>query len=183
MTREPSLPSRRRLLRDRTTDIAEYYAREAMSLQRALARAVVAPTAMIEDACSHAWYQLLHHDEIELGPGGFWWLYVCAKREVYRLSGRARREPAGGEPIELPEEPTQAVEDVSDTVERRAEHEARLTLLDMLSERRRQMVVLQAAGFSYEEIAQVSGDSLRTVERQLLRGKRTLLRLQAAAEG
>jgi RNA polymerase sigma factor (sigma-70 family) len=135
---------------------------------------------MIEDACAHAWCQLVRRDEVELGPGGFWWLYVCAKREAYRLSGRSRREPAGGDPHELPESEI-VVEDVSDTVERRLEHQARLEMLESLAERKRRMVILHAAGFSYEEIAQACGDSLRTVERQLLRGKRTLLKLQAAA--
>jgi RNA polymerase sigma factor (sigma-70 family) len=183
MARQPSSsPRSHRIVKDRAGQIAEYYAREAPSLERAVARTVSAPAATIEDACSHAWCQLLKNDAIELGPGGFWWLYVCAKREVFRLTGRARREPAGGEAYELPEERAHAGEDVGETIERRAEHDARLALVLSLSERGRQMIVLQAAGFSYEEIAQASGDSVRTVERQLLRGRRTLLRLQAATD-
>lgn len=38
------------------------------------------------------------------------------------------------------------------------------------------MVFLRASGFSYHEIAAMTGDTVRTVERQLLRGKRALHR-------
>jgi RNA polymerase sigma factor (sigma-70 family) len=180
MTPPDALPHPQRRTRDRAADIALFYAREAESLHRAVARSVAAPAAMVEDACSYAWCQLLRHDEIELGPGGFWWLYVVAKREVFRLSGRARREEPAGEPSELPGRAALLVEDVGETVQRRADHDARVRLLDTLSERRRRMLILQAAGFSYEEIAQICGDSLRTVERQLLRGKRGLVQAQQA---
>lgn len=170
----PADADRPRSHRDRTTEIALFYAREARSLHHAVARSVAAPVAMVEDACSQAWVQLLRHDEIELGPGGFWWLYVVARREVFKLSGRARREEAGGSASEVGAQGALLAEDVGDTVERRAEHEARVRLLESIGERKRRMVVLQAAGFSYDEIAQACGDSLRTVERQILRGKRAL---------
>lgn len=180
MTPPHALPHPRRCAQDRTHAIALFYAREAESLQRAVARSVAAPAAMVEDGCSYAWCQLLRRDEIELGPGGFWWLYVVAKREVFRLSGRARREEPGGSESELPGRAALLVEDVSETVQRRAEHDARVRLLETLGDRKRRMLVLQAAGFSYEEIAQACGDSLRTVERQLLRGKRALVQAQHA---
>lgn len=168
-----------RFARDRASSIARFYELEATSLERAVTRSVAAPAAMVEDACSHAWCQLLRHDEIELGPGGFWWLYVVAKREVFRLSGRVRREEPAGAPSELPGQTTLHAEDVSETVQRRADHDARVRVLRSLGERKRRMVVLQAAGFSYEEIARAGGDSLRTVERQLTRGKRALAQAQA----
>lgn len=180
MTSSVARPHPPRFARDRAADIALFYRREAASLQRAVARSVAAPAATVEDACSYAWCQLLRREEIELGPGGFWWLYVVAKREVFRLSGRARREEPAGDAGELPGRAALLVEDVSDTVQRRADHDARVQLLATLGDRKRRMLVLQAAGFSYEEIAQVCGDSLRTVERQLVRGKRGLAQAQAA---
>jgi RNA polymerase sigma factor (sigma-70 family) len=178
MTPSQALPHPPRGAADRASLIAAFYAREAASLQKAVARSVAAPIVMIEDACSHAWIQLLRHDEVEIGPGGFWWLYVVAKRHVFRLSGRGRREEPAGSPAELPGQSRLLAEDVAEAVERRAVHEERVGILDTINERKRRMMVLQAAGFSYEEIGSLCGDSPRTVERQLLRGKRALERAE-----
>ena len=43
------------------------------------------------------------------------------------------------------------------------------------------MLWLRALGLSYGEIASLTGDTTRTVERQLLRAKGSLHRLEAAA--
>jgi DNA-directed RNA polymerase specialized sigma24 family protein len=158
--------------------ITSFYGHKADELRRAVTRAVSGPEAMIEDACSYAWCQLLVHDEVVLDRHGFGWLYCVAIREGYRLSGRARREAACGRPDQLPRQRGLAGADAWELLERRLDHDARLSLLAEIPRRRRRLVILQLAGFTYEEIARITGDTRRTVERQLLRGKRALRRLQ-----
>lgn len=164
----------------RHDQIAAFYLEKATALQRSVRRSVTGPDAMIEDACSYAWCQLLRHPSIQLDVAGFSWLYIVAKREAFRLSDRARREPALGEPHELPPTPRQLVSDVSETTERLAEMRERAELLCEISERKRDLVLLHALGYTYTEIAELTGDSPRTIERQLLRGKRAIRRLDQA---
>jgi DNA-directed RNA polymerase specialized sigma24 family protein len=45
---------------------------------------------------------------------------------------------------------------------------------DVLPERQRRLIVLQALGCSYAELATLTGDTPRTVDRQLARAKRRL---------
>lgn len=82
----------------------------------------------------------------------------------YRLSNRGRRDIAVGAPTELPL--------VSDSVDhesgRRDRFHETTTLLSELRPRQARMVFLHASGFSYAEIATITGDTLLTVERQLL---------------
>jgi DNA-binding CsgD family transcriptional regulator len=66
--------------------------------------------------------------------------------------------------------------------ERLVEARERLALLDGVPERGRRALWLQAAGLSYEEMAAYTGDSERTVERQLMRAKRALERAQAESD-
>ena len=54
------------------------------------------------------------------------------------------------------------------------EHRAQLEFLRALPVRQRTVLLLQAAGFSYEETAESLGLSRRTVERQIMRGRRKL---------
>lgn len=160
-------------MRSRHDSIAAFYATKAADLEGAVRRAVTGPDALIEDACSHAWCQLLCSDQVCLDDHGFGWLYVVALREAYRLSDRSRREPPIGQPGDLPV-CTSGGNDPATTVERQADAHERLAPLAELPRRRAAMVYLHASGFSYQEIARLTGASLRTVERQLLRGKRTL---------
>jgi len=55
-----------------------------------------------------------------------------------------------------------------------AEQRAQLELLRVLPMRQRMVLLLQAAGFSYEETAASLGISRRTVERQIMRGRQEL---------
>lgn len=65
-------------------------------------------------------------------------------------------------------------------VEREALRERR-AMLAALSARQRRLLALQGLGFSYEEISALTGDSRRTVERQLQRGRAALRwRVQAS---
>src|SRR4051812_34640215 len=69
---EPSHPEE---AMQRPHELAAFYAREAGPLQRAVPAIVHTSPATIEDACSHAWGQLVARlDRIELGKGAYWWL-------------------------------------------------------------------------------------------------------------
>lgn len=155
----------------RHDSIAAFYTQKAAELQRAIRRTICGPDARVEDACAHAWCQLLSHDEITLNNHGFRWLYVVALHEGYRLGDRARREIAidSTERLAGPEG------------EDRQAHRERVERVRALPTRKRELLILHAAGFTYPEIARLTGNSLRTVERQLLRGKQALRR-DAAAE-
>jgi len=59
-------------------------------LLRNVRRAVNASDALIEDACSFAWVQLLRRQP-DRGPMLFGWLRTTAIREAYRLCGLERR--------------------------------------------------------------------------------------------
>ena len=168
-------------MRNRHDQIAEFYAGNAPDLLRSVRRAISGSDALVEDACQQAWCQLLRHDEVTLDRNGFSWLYVVACRSAFRMSDRMRREPACGEPSELPAAPGRHHDGRQDA-DRRLEHDHRTGLLAQLPGRQRTLLALQAAGFTYEEISTLTGDTIRTVERQLLRAKRTLRRLQTEPE-
>src|SRR4051794_15755166 len=147
----------------RHDEIAVYFAANAAALERTVARHVVATTAVIEDACSIAWTKLLRRPDIHLGSDGFWWLYRVAVREVWRLTQEARR-PRG-----LEVEPA-AVDDVAELAERRQT----LRSLDELPARQARILVLHGCGFTYAEIARMTGATYRTVDRQLRRARERL---------
>ena len=59
------------------------------------------------------------------------------------------------------------------------EQRARLESIRTLPERQQRLVWLQGLGLTYTEMAGQTGETRRTVERQLLRAKRTLARQEA----
>src|SRR4051794_12435227 len=152
----------------RHDEIAAYFAANATALERTVARHVVASTSVIEDACSVAWSKLLRRPDIRLGSDGFWWLYRVAVREVWRLTSQARREcslDVGGEVDRLT---------VPDDVAAIAERRQTLRALDELPDRQAQILVLHGCGFTYAEIARMTGATYRTVDRQLRRARERL---------
>jgi RNA polymerase sigma factor (sigma-70 family) len=161
----------------RHDEIGAYYVEVAPTLWRAVRHAITGPDALIDDACSYAWLQLLRNDQIELNAAGFGWLLIVAKREAYLASARARREPPLGQPEELPEADCDPVDSADVMFERLERTRFRRELVRGLPDRKQVLVLLHAAGFTYREIAAITGDTPRTVERQLLRGKRALRRM------
>ena len=57
------------------------------------------------------------------------------------------------------------------------EDREQLKLVRQLPERQQRILWLQGLGLSYEEIAAYTGDTPRTVQRQLLRGRRRIREL------
>lgn len=158
-------------------DIGELYASLSDRLERIVGMDVRAPRAVIEDACQFAWARLWHHRDRVRRDTALSWLATTAIHEAFKLlAGQARClsledtiERSGEAPL-TPHAP--AVEDV-------LEDRARLELVRSLSERQQRLLWLHALGFSYGEIAASTGSTTRTVERQLLRGKRTLRSMAA----
>jgi RNA polymerase sigma factor (sigma-70 family) len=144
-------------------------------LVRILISNLHAPDCVIEDACQTAWGALLVGRQ-ELPPGSeLGWLTTTATRVALRLMRGERRD----EPVaELPEparldEYRRAPPDPQQTVEMRE----RIAEVRRLPIRQQRIVMLHGFGYEYEEIASVTGDSRRTVHRQLVRARQQLARL------
>jgi RNA polymerase sigma factor (sigma-70 family) len=155
----------------RTAQIAALYAQQARFVQRQVARRANAPTAVIEDACQTAWERLCTHPDVEpVAPSAVRWLVVTAMHEAWRRAA-AREIPTDltdlGEPIGDAPSPLDQTIAHEDTDELRDQ-------LRRLTDRQRQFLALQAAGLTYAQIAERTATTLRTVERQILRGRHKL---------
>ncbi|HZQ85082.1 MAG TPA: sigma-70 family RNA polymerase sigma factor [Acidimicrobiales bacterium] len=148
-------------------------------LEQIITTEIDAPAAVIEDACQIAWGRLLGHANRVSTGSELAWLVRTARREARR---QLRLELLQGSL-------TAAAADEADVIELRPrsapapeqlEHRVRLASVASLPERQRRMIWLHAAGLSYGEIGAITGDSERTVERQLARGRSRLRELDAA---
>jgi RNA polymerase sigma factor (sigma-70 family) len=148
--------------------MADLYRELNGSLRRIVRFNVHAPDALIEDACQVAWSRLLRRAGAVDREKTLAWLVTTATREALRLLRRADREL----PLEaLSQAAGVRVVPAPDHV---VELRARLAESDALPARQQRLVWLQGLGFSYAEMSGHTGTSLRAVERQLLRAKRTL---------
>jgi RNA polymerase sigma factor (sigma-70 family) len=155
----------------RTDQIAALYAQQARLVQRQVARRVNAPAAVIEDACQTAWERLCTHADVDPDtPGAIKWLVITAMREAWRRAG-GREIPT--DPIDLGEPISDAPSPLEQTIAHEDSDELR-DRLRTLTDRQRQFLALQAAGLTYAEIAERTATTLRTVERQILRGRHKL---------
>jgi RNA polymerase sigma factor (sigma-70 family) len=158
-------------------DVAELYASHAVRVRRLVRLSVQAPDTVIEDACQVAWMRLVRHRARVRRDTATRWLVRVAVNEALKLLRHGAREVSLDA---LVEEVGSAPLAAPDLMEDLAERRAQLESIGGLPARQQRLVWLQALGFSYAEMAGETGDSNRTVERQLLRAKRTLARLQAA---
>jgi RNA polymerase sigma factor (sigma-70 family) len=150
-------------------DEAELYRDLQPRLLGLLGSTVTARVQTLEDACSLAWVALIRTQPDRSSV--FAWLYVTARHEALRLIAAERRtptlEPAGDRHLLAFREPVPNA-----TCERAREA---LHALAALPERQRRLLCLQAAGYSYTEIAAIEGISWRTVDRQLRRARAGLV--------
>jgi RNA polymerase sigma factor (sigma-70 family) len=141
-------------------------------LVRIVATNVQAPEGMIEDACQSAWsWLLVQRDGLPDGTE-LQWLSTTATREALRLVRSARdvtplHELA--EPISL-----DAYRPATPEPERALELSERLAEIRRLPVRQQRVVWLQGMGYDYLEIAAATGESRRTVERQLTRARQRM---------
>lgn len=145
-------------------DEAQLYEHYARRLEQVVGSQVHSSHFVVEEACANAWMILLRCQPAR--QTAWAWLKVVAIREAWRLDRQQRRAL----PIDLLES-----EPVNEGgVHERAEFHAELARLNHdLDARKRRILWLSVIGFTYVEIAEITGDSLRTVERQLLRARRT----------
>ena len=147
-------------------DEAELFARFHDTLLRAVARQASAPAVVIEDACAFAWAQLLRYQPQRDNIAG--WLVTVAVREAWKLSARQRAELSD----ELEQHDRYAhLEEIGAALDGQIAAREALRAVAELPERQRHLLARQAAGLSYDEIAAETGDSWRTVDRQLGRAR------------
>jgi RNA polymerase sigma factor (sigma-70 family) len=157
---------------EHVADVGELYRLLAGRLERIVRVDVRAPDVVIEDACQFAWSRLVHHAHRVRRESALSWLAQTAVHEALKLIRREDRE--------LSLDDAGAVEE--STLRSHmlgphelAEHRERLALVATLPDRQRRMVWLRAAGLSYNDISAREGCTVRTVERQLVCAKRTLV--------
>jgi RNA polymerase sigma factor (sigma-70 family) len=158
-------------------DEAQLYRSFAARLEHMVRNQVHAPPEVIEDACHHAWTQLINHGDGVNRDAAFSWLATTALRHAWKLNRREHRDLSleatadklGELPLPSPlPEPSQRLE----------VHE-QLRELGDLPERQRRFIWLRAFGLSYVEMAAYTGDTVRTVERQIARASERIRRLEA----
>jgi RNA polymerase sigma factor (sigma-70 family) len=151
-------------------ELEQLYAQLAGRLRRIVGSGLRGtPDAVIDDACQTAWSRFLRHRARVEPNSTLSWLSTTAHREARKISARAEREVA----LELLcDQPMLAAlpQPTDEIVERRA----RLNEIHALPQRQQRLVWLHGLGYDYNEMAGYTGDSRRTVERQLLRAKRAL---------
>jgi RNA polymerase sigma factor (sigma-70 family) len=147
-------------------DEAVLYAEYRSKLVNTIRRQVRTSEENVQDACSFAWMQLLSHQP-RRGPEIFAWLRTVAYREAIHLDRRDRRSP----PVD---DINEALLPAPDSPEAKVEARHRLEAVTQLPDRQRRILALKAGGYSYVEIADRTGDTIRTVERQLLRARKRI---------
>jgi RNA polymerase sigma factor (sigma-70 family) len=148
------------------------YPELAPQLERIVVRNLGTSAGVVEEACQVAWGELALHRR-KVTPGcELGWLVTVATRVALRKLRAARRQVS----LDDAEQRQHLVRigAVTPGPERTVELRARLASVQQLPVRQRRMVWMQGLGYGYDEIAQRTGDSRRTVERQLLRAKRHL---------
>jgi len=152
--------------------LSSLYAQHAGRVERLVGRQAGGD---VQDACQTAWERLLGHEEVDLqGRGVIQWLVITAVREAWKRSRKRELpfETRRGEDGEAESfDPAGDAPDPLAVVLQRDDARRRLA---RLTDREREFLALQVLGFSYTEIAQATGASPRTAERQVLRARRKL---------
>ena len=156
----------------RRGDEADLYQRHSQALLIAVAHAINGSGALIEDACQTAWAILMRRQPERASVFG--WLYVVAIHEAYRLSAIERRE-LHLEDLAI-EGDWETILAGRVTVEDQLEALEALRALAALPDRQRQDLSLRVAGFSYREIAAMTGGRTFTNVNNHLVKARTAIR-------
>lgn len=131
-------------------------------------------------ACQFAWLTLVRRDDVELSERGFAWLAAVAIREGWRLARVPRAVPSGAfrgdHDLSEHEHPEPLAIDVDLEAQAidRSEHEARVDALEHLKSVEARDLYLLAVGYSYAEIAELTGASYSAVNRHIARARAKL---------
>ncbi len=147
------------------------YAELQPQLMRILVSNLQGPEWVLDEACQVAWGSLLLQAP-ELAAGGeLGWLSTTATRAALR---QIRRERYSDPHEELPQPVRLDDRRVEPGPQRTLELRERLADIRRLPVREQRVLMLQGFGYAYEEIAAATGDSRRTVVRQLTRARQRL---------
>jgi DNA-directed RNA polymerase specialized sigma24 family protein len=148
--------------RARGRALEAFYAAHHRRLTRAVfSRARQIDDDTIEDACAYGWLALVRRPHVTLDARGLRWLITVAVHEAWQL-GAAREVPVGAYLSDLDDpretrEPAGLSSDPLDRVLALALQRERVAAFATLKPRERRELVLQAAGYRYHEIADLSG--------------------------
>ena len=162
-------------------EVAEFYAQASGLVRGRLINEVTAPEAVIDDALQFAWVRLLHHRHRVGRDRAVSWLITTALHEVFKLVRRAGHDLSLEQLME--ETDDLQISRTAPAPEEVVEPRVRLELLRELPERQERLIWLRGLGFNYPEIATETGMTVRTVERQLIKGRRSLRLLDAVGGG
>jgi RNA polymerase sigma factor (sigma-70 family) len=158
----------------RTPDaFADLYAERAAQVRQIVRSSIRAPDAVIDDACQVAWSRLLRRWGSVRVEAALPWLVKTASRAALRSMQRTARELSLDQLCDAGHDPTPAAA-LPPAPDEIAQLRARLDEVRELPERQQRLVWLQALGLTYVEMADYTQDTTRTVERQLMRAKRSL---------
>jgi RNA polymerase sigma factor (sigma-70 family) len=156
-------------------DEAELYRTLSPHVLRTVRSQVQTSSENIEDACHFAWLAFLRRsDDVERATARSW-VTTTAIHEAYKLIKKQQRTASLDQVLESGLEPADTTPTAKPT--RRAERREQIDLVQQLPDRQRRIVLLQAAGLSHAEIAHATGDTERTVQRQLYRARHSLAQL------
>jgi DNA-directed RNA polymerase specialized sigma24 family protein len=157
-------------------DVGELYGELAKQLEQIVRTGVRAPDPVIEDACQFAWSRLVHHRDRVHRDTTLPWLVKTARHEAFKLIRREGRELSLDAVLEVSgDAPLRQSAPGPDELFAARE---RLAQIGRLPTRQQRLLWLQGLGFNYAEMARRTGDTTRTVERQLLRAKQTVRALE-----
>jgi RNA polymerase sigma factor (sigma-70 family) len=159
-------------------DVDALYRSLSPRLERIVRTDVRASDPVIEDACQFAWSRLVHHAGRVRHETALSWLATTAIHEAFKLIRRQDRELSLDAAVEQAGDAVLAAGAPSSA--ELFENRERLQAIRSLPERQQRVLWLHALGLSYTEIAIYTGWTPRTVERQLLRAKRTMRTLAPA---
>jgi RNA polymerase sigma factor (sigma-70 family) len=153
---------------DQASDIGHLYRALGRQLERIVGKGVPAPD-VVDDACQFAWTQLVSRRDRVSHESALTWLTTTAVREAFRLIHRAERELSRDALLEVFGD--EALPGIAAGADEWLERTTRLLAVGSLPTRQQRLLWLRAMGFSYAEMADHEGCTVRTVERQLLRAK------------
>src|SRR5215207_9492408 len=161
-------------------DEADLYVRHHQALLIAVSHAINGSGALIEDACQTAWTILVRRQPDRSSVFG--WLYVVAIHEAYRLSAIERREVHLEDLAIKGDWETILAGRV--TVEDQLAALEALRALAALPDRQRQDLSLRVGGFSYREIAAMTGGRTFTnVNKHLVKARAAVRRADQSDPG
>jgi RNA polymerase sigma factor (sigma-70 family) len=155
-------------------ELEELYASSAGQVRRQVRSDVHATEAVIDDACQVAWIRLLHHRERVRRDAAVSWLVTTAVHEAFKLIRRDSRDVSLEMLVDEAGDAPATDMAMGPSAEETVSYRLRLEEMQSLSERQRRLLWLKGLGFSYAEIRSHTGDSERTVERQLTRARHRL---------